>query len=518
MAQTKNYGLYVVAETEDPPVRDWVKNISGASSSNMTIIDEALNEIASKVENSATALDTDLNAKMDKSNPIGTGSFSLNRDTARPIGDYSVAVGYKTVAMGQASHAEGEMTLAIGDYSHAQGYDTIATADFQNVIGKYNIVEEDKYIFVKDEKAVELASHTPMQIVDMFTIDDTGIVNLRLSSSASAYMIADIWWQGMLVYYQDCVYEILSVTNNIMKSTVSFIWKEHIVVDTTTGIGAYAHIIGNGSSSGRSNAHTVDWDGNAWFAGNVYVNSTSGTNRDDGSKKLATIDDTKSFYATYGVTTFKEIDDAIQNGRHCFCICRDGIRNHYASLTIADGSPMYYEFSTVQGSELVKYCVHTNDVWTTVFGDSPIFIAVYGKTTYNEVSNAWSDGKPCFLSYGGTVTIPLTYYSGGSFHFAGVGYEYLYESGSTGLSYARSFDLYRDNTWSTTVKNFLSSDGGIMKGFLKLHANPEEDNDAATKYYVDSVVSTIDTYSREEIDALIAAAWANVALAEEASF
>ena len=34
----------------------------------------------------------------------------------------------------------------------------------------------------------------------------------------------------------------------------------------------YAHIIGNGSSdSRRSNAHTVDWNGNAWYAGDVYI-------------------------------------------------------------------------------------------------------------------------------------------------------------------------------------------------------------------------------------------------------
>lgn len=50
-----------------------------------------------------------------------------------------------------------------------------------------------------------------------------------------------------------------------------------------------AHIVGNGlSDSSRSNAHTIDWHGNAWFAGDVYVKSTSGTNKDSGSKKLAT--------------------------------------------------------------------------------------------------------------------------------------------------------------------------------------------------------------------------------------
>lgn len=34
----------------------------------------------------------------------------------------------------------------------------------------------------------------------------------------------------------------------------------------------YAHIVGNGMTSAkRANAHTLDWDGNAWFKGGVYV-------------------------------------------------------------------------------------------------------------------------------------------------------------------------------------------------------------------------------------------------------
>ena len=58
------------------------------------------------------------------------------------------------------------------------------------------------------------------------------------------------------------------------------------VEDTAT---TYAHIVGNGvNDSTRSNAHTLDWSGNAWFAGDVYVSSTSGTNKDEGSQKLAT--------------------------------------------------------------------------------------------------------------------------------------------------------------------------------------------------------------------------------------
>lgn len=39
----------------------------------------------------------------------------------------------------------------------------------------------------------------------------------------------------------------------------------------------YAHIVGNGDYSAkiRSNAHTLDWNGNGWYAGNLYVGGTS---------------------------------------------------------------------------------------------------------------------------------------------------------------------------------------------------------------------------------------------------
>ena len=56
------------------------------------------------------------------------------------------------------------------------------------------------------------------------------------------------------------------------------------ISDTTS-----AHIVGNGAFQNNSNAHTLDWQGNAWFAGDVYTGSTSGKNKDDGSVKLPVV-------------------------------------------------------------------------------------------------------------------------------------------------------------------------------------------------------------------------------------
>ena len=50
----------------------------------------------------------------------------------------------------------------------------------------------------------------------------------------------------------------------------------------------YAHIVGNGTSEvNTSNAHTLDWDGNGWYAGNLYV---GGTSQNDANKVLSTAD------------------------------------------------------------------------------------------------------------------------------------------------------------------------------------------------------------------------------------
>lgn len=48
----------------------------------------------------------------------------------------------------------------------------------------------------------------------------------------------------------------------------------------------YAHIVGNGTSSARSNAHTLDWQGNAWFAGNVTNAAGKGLSEEDFTVEL----------------------------------------------------------------------------------------------------------------------------------------------------------------------------------------------------------------------------------------
>ena len=58
----------------------------------------------------------------------------------------------------------------------------------------------------------------------------------------------------------------------------------------------YAHIVGNGDSYTRSNAHTLDWNGNAWFAGKLTQEGTPTDDKDLITKKY--FDDNKPIVPT----------------------------------------------------------------------------------------------------------------------------------------------------------------------------------------------------------------------------
>lgn len=138
--------------------------------------------------------------------------------------------------LGEYAWAEGQGTIARGWGSHAEGNNTIASGESSHAEGSYTT-------------ASEIQSHA-----EGYNTTASG----QISHAEGRGTVA----QGKNQHVQG-IYNI---------------------EDTTS-----AHIVGNGGNNySRSNAHTLDWQGNAWFAGDVYTGSTSGTNKDEGSKILAT--------------------------------------------------------------------------------------------------------------------------------------------------------------------------------------------------------------------------------------
>lgn len=190
-----------------------------------------------------------ISSKMDKENPTGTGSFSLNRKDGSAIGNYSFAEGYDVEADGWSAHAEGSYTIARGMAAHAEGHGTIASANFSHTEGSSTQAQSEN-----------------QHVQGKFNIID----------------------------------------NN----------------------GKYAHIVGNGELEANSNAHTLDWSGNAWFAGDIYV---GGTGQDDeNAVKVLTENDLQGYAPTaepFIITitnyacdkTKEEILSAIESGNVIAC-------------------------------------------------------------------------------------------------------------------------------------------------------------------------------------------------------
>lgn len=68
--------------------------------------------------------------------------------------------------------------------------------------------------------------------------------------------------------------------NTTAVGNYSFVTGRNNVIDDS---GKYLHIVGKGMGSERSNAYTLDWNGNGWFSGDVFVR---GFNQNTGFKLL----------------------------------------------------------------------------------------------------------------------------------------------------------------------------------------------------------------------------------------
>lgn len=161
---------------------------------------------------------------------IGASGTSNN---AEIFNDYE-----NNVASGTGSHAEGSGTTASGAYSHAEGINTTASGDYSHAEGAFTI-SSGEYSHAEGNSAYATGKYSHAEGA--------------ATKAASEYQHV----QG----------------------------KYNIEDSSNT----YAHIVGNGTGaadSKRSNAHTIDWSGNAWFAGDVKIGGNSYNDKE--AKTLAT--------------------------------------------------------------------------------------------------------------------------------------------------------------------------------------------------------------------------------------
>lgn len=166
-------------------------------------------------------------------------SISLGRKADTVIGEGSVALGGDVTASGPYSFAENNGATASGALSHAEGFGTAASNSFAHAEG-HNTV------------ASGATSHSEGQ-----------------GTTASGPM-SHSEGQGTIAY-----------------APCQHVQGKYNVKDSN---GKYAHIVGGGTSdSDRKNIHTLDWQGNAEYAGTVKSEGLKLTDTATGQEYVLTV-------------------------------------------------------------------------------------------------------------------------------------------------------------------------------------------------------------------------------------
>ena len=181
--------------------------------------------------------------------------------------------GYSTTASGMRSHAEGQSTTASAQATHAEGYNSQATATaahaegyYTEATGKYSHAEgymskaEQQYAHAEGYYGTADGEASHAEGYSTWASGEASHAEGSTTTASGEYSHAEGFYvtaAGRCQHVQG---------------------KYNIIDEDASGnpLNTYAHIVGNGTSNTkRSNAHTIDWDGNAWFAGDIFVGGTS---------------------------------------------------------------------------------------------------------------------------------------------------------------------------------------------------------------------------------------------------
>ena len=190
------------------------------------------------------------------------------------------AEGYKNVVTGNNAHAEGKNNLASGNSAHVEGYgdityistgNTVTITKITSPVQCYNItsgsVSVGQYIKNNSSSDYLLVTH-----IDTITIANNVYYDVFTSPSfnpdGGTFTVYNATQTGAIGDYSHA-----EGRATIANTKSQHVFGEYNIADTTgsqTTRGTYAEIVGNGTADNtRSNARTLDWDGNEKLAGDL---------------------------------------------------------------------------------------------------------------------------------------------------------------------------------------------------------------------------------------------------------
>ena len=230
-----------------------------------------------------------------------TKAYTLgNRVVNSTIGGMSLAEGRLTTASGYASHAEGILTVSSGPYSHAEGSKTTARGYSSHAEGGETIASA---ISAHAEGNVTTASAEGAHAEGLRSVASEMCAHAEGGQTIASALSAHAEGNSTTASAQSAHAEGLrSVASGSESHAQNYQTKASSFAQTAIGkcniedtTGAYAFIVGNGTAdNARSNALTVDWDGNLSISGDIEikenVNSTASSQTADNWSIIRAVD------------------------------------------------------------------------------------------------------------------------------------------------------------------------------------------------------------------------------------
>ena len=263
----------------------------------------------------------------------GTDYVTAGQKSGTTLGTKATAEGSATTASGNQAHAEGYNTIASGNQAHAEGLATTASGFYAHAEGA-NTTASGSYAHAEGFQTI--AQRLSQHVFGRFNIADT---------SGSA---------------------------------------ENIV-------GTYVEIVGNGTSSTRSNARTLDWDGNEVLAGKLTVGTAPVNNMDVTTKQ----------YVDNKITS--DIATAIGNINQF----EVAIISDFPTSDI-DTHTIYFKSNSSAGTNVYDEYMYINNQWELI-GSTQIDLSNYRKVhTINLEYDTTNDA--IVYSNSGTFATEVTAY------------------------------------------------------------------------------------------------------------
>lgn len=209
-----------------------------------------------KADKTDTVLETTLSRGRSEETTIGEASMAFGNNVEasgqyaialggsnKATGSSAFAAGMQSTASGFASVAAGMIAMATGTYSHAEGYLTKATGN----AGSH-----------------AEGTHCHAEGASSHAEGDQTVASGHSGSHAEGSVTTASGYCSHAEGHQ-----------TIANSQYQHVFGDYNIEDPNTDVatkGTYIEIVGNGTKDARSNARTLDWNGNEQLAGDLTIN------------------------------------------------------------------------------------------------------------------------------------------------------------------------------------------------------------------------------------------------------